>query len=182
MSRRFVAAVIAAIVLALLAGVAIGTVTAQEENYEGESTCEGFSAWPGGSHLSQMHPFHFDFYFGYAERRDWYPCAAWAADQMRSAIRGLRAAGFTVEEPQLTYGRPYGATTCEWDDEGLVELGKGNHKWYYLFGDCLVNGEWIRVWGATYRAENTAEGFYVYWYDVGPTRDSLGRTFVPWAG
>ncbi len=180
MSRRFVAAVFAAIVIALLAGVAIGTVTAQEENYEGESTCEGFSAWPGGSHLSQMHPFHLDFYVRYSERRDWYPCAAWSADQMRSAIRGLQAAGFTVEGPKSAFARPHGATSCEFDENQWTEVGEGSHKWFYVFGDCLIDGAWTRVWATTYEGQQTREGYYIYWYDVGPTPDSLGRTLKYW--
>ena len=46
-----------------------------------------------------MHPYHSDFYRGYAERRGWDPCTTWATDQRHSAIRGLRELGYTVVPP-----------------------------------------------------------------------------------
>ncbi len=179
MPRRFAAALVAASVIALVAGVAIGTVTAQEENYEGESMCAGVSAWPGGSHLSQMHPFHRDFYVRYAERRDWQACLAWSADQMRSAIRGLQAAGFTVQGPTSAIVRAHGATRCDWDGDWTAS-GEGSFKWVFAFGECQIDGQWIEVLATSYDAENTSEGFYVYYYDIGETPDSLGRVFVYW--
>ena len=57
-------------------------------------------AWPNGTYLGQMHPYHSDFYRGYAERRGWDPCTTWATDQRNSAIRGLRELGYTVIAPE----------------------------------------------------------------------------------
>ena len=82
---------------ALLAVVATGVVLAL--NYEGEDFCQGSPAWPNGTYLGQMHPYHSDFYRGYAERRGWDPCTTWATDQRNSAIRGLRELGYTVVPP-----------------------------------------------------------------------------------
>ena len=36
-------------------------------NYEGEDLCEHAKAWPGGTYLGQMHPYHSDFYRGLRE-------------------------------------------------------------------------------------------------------------------
>ena len=84
-------------IAALLAVVATGVVLAL--NYEGEDFCQDSPAWPNGTYLGQMHPYHSDFYRGYAERRDWDPCTTWATDQRNSAIRGLRELGYTVVPP-----------------------------------------------------------------------------------
>ena len=70
-------------------------------NYEGEDFCQDSPAWPDGTYLGQMHPYHSDFYRGYAERRGWDPCATWATDQRNSAIRGLRELGYTVQESRV---------------------------------------------------------------------------------
>ena len=77
----------------------IGLAVAQDEAYDGEGFCRDTPAWPGGTYLGQMHPYHSDFYRGYAERREWDPCVTWAQDQRASAIRGLRAVGLHVSEP-----------------------------------------------------------------------------------
>ena len=92
--RRMLAVVGAALALA---AITTGVVFAL--NYEGEDFCQDTPAWPGGTYLGQMHPYHSDFYRGYAERRGWDPCTTWAADQRRSAIRGLRELGYTVIDP-----------------------------------------------------------------------------------
>ena len=89
--RRIIVPLAAA---ALLAVVATGVVLAL--NYEGEDFCQDSPAWPNGTYLGQMHPYHSDFYRGYAERRGWDPCTTWATDQRNSAIRGLRELGYTV--------------------------------------------------------------------------------------
>ena len=81
----------------LMAALAAGVVFAL--NYEGEDFCQDSPAWPNGTYLGQMHPYHSDFYRGYAERRGWDPCTTWATDQRNSAIRGLRELGYTVTEP-----------------------------------------------------------------------------------
>ena len=92
--RRIIVPLAAA---ALLAVVATGVVLAL--NYEGEAFCQDSPAWPNGTYLGQMHPYHSDFYRGYAERRGWDPCTTWATDQRHSAIRGLRELGYTVVPP-----------------------------------------------------------------------------------
>jgi len=99
---------------------------------------------------------------------------------MRSAIRGLQAAGFTVEGPKSELARPHGATTCEWDDNEWTRVGEGSHRWFFEFGECHIGGQWIEVLATSYHAENTREGFKVYFYDIGDTPDSLGRVFVYW--
>ena len=83
--------------LGLLAGVTTSVVFAL--NYEGEDFCSHAKAWPGGTYLGQMHPYHSEFYRGFAERRGWDPCVTWAMDQRNSAIRGLRELGYTVTAP-----------------------------------------------------------------------------------
>ena len=92
--RRMIHAIIGA---AVIASITAGVVLAL--NYEGEDFCQHAPAWPGGTYLGQMHPFHSDFYRGYAERRGWDPCTTWAVDQQKSAIRGLRELGYTVTAP-----------------------------------------------------------------------------------
>ena len=84
--------------LAVLAVATVGTVFAL--NYEGEDFCQDTPSWPNGTYLGQMHPYHSDFYRGYAERRGWDPCVTWAQDQRNSAIRGIRELGYTVTEPE----------------------------------------------------------------------------------
>ena len=92
--RRFLLALIGA---GLLAAASAGAVLAL--NYEGEDFCQDTPSWPNGTYLGQMHPYHSDFYRGFAERRGWDPCVTWAQDQRNSAIRGLRELGYTVTEP-----------------------------------------------------------------------------------
>ena len=82
----------------IVAAITAGVVFAQ--NYEGEDFCQDTPSWPNGTYLGQMHPYHSDFYRGYAERRGWDPCVTWAQDQRNSAIRGLRELGYTVTEPE----------------------------------------------------------------------------------
>ena len=84
--------------IGLLAGIPAGVVYAL--NYEGEDFCQDSPAWPNGTYLGQMHPYHSEFYRGFAERRGWDPCATWATDQRNSAIRGLRELGYTVTAPE----------------------------------------------------------------------------------
>ena len=72
---------------------------AQDENYDGENYCRYAPAWPNGTYLGQMHPYHSEFYTRYAERRGWDPCQTWADDQRASAIRGLRELGYAVYKP-----------------------------------------------------------------------------------
>ena len=82
----------------VVVAVTVGVVFAQ--NYEGEDFCQDTPSWPNGTYLGQMHPYHSDFYRGYAERRGWDPCVTWAQDQRNSAIRGIRELGYTVTEPE----------------------------------------------------------------------------------
>lgn len=82
------------VVVAIIATT--GTVFAL--NYEGEDFCRDTPAWPNGTYLGQMHPYHSDFYTRYANARNWDPCETWASDQRDSAIRGLRESGYYVEE------------------------------------------------------------------------------------
>ena len=90
-------ALLTILIIGLLAGITTSVVFAL--NYDGEDFCQDSPAWPNGTYLGQMHPYHSDFYRGYAERRGWDPCATWAADQRNSAIRGLRELGYTVTAP-----------------------------------------------------------------------------------
>ena len=87
------------LVAAVLLSLGVGLVVAQNEAYEGESFCRLAPAWPGGSYLGQMHPYHVDFYTDYAAKRNWDPCQTWAAEQRDSAIRGLRELGYAVYIP-----------------------------------------------------------------------------------
>ena len=88
---------ITGILLALMLA-AFGTVYAL--SYEGEDYCRDHPAWPNGTYLGQMHPYHVEFYRGFAERRGWDPCATWAADQQASAVHGLRRAGYQIVKIQ----------------------------------------------------------------------------------
>ena len=92
--QRLLGAVTGAV---LIAAIATGVVFAL--NYEGEDFCQDSPAWPNGTYLGQMHPYHSDFYRGYAERRGWDPCTTWADDQRTSAVRGLSELGYRVSEP-----------------------------------------------------------------------------------
>ena len=94
MRRALVAVACAGIV----AAITVGVVFAQ--NYEGEEFCQDTPSWPNGTYLGQMHPYHSDFYRGFAERRGWDPCVTWAQDQRNSAIRGIRELGYAVTEPE----------------------------------------------------------------------------------
>ena len=82
----------------IIAAITVGLVFAQ--NYEGEEFCQDTPSWPNGTYLGQMHPYHVDFYRGYAERRGWDACVTWAQDQRNSAIRGIGELGYTVTEPE----------------------------------------------------------------------------------
>ena len=82
----------------IIAAITAGLVFAQ--NYEGEEFCQDTPSWPNGTYLGQMHPYHADFYRGYAERRGWDACVTWAQDQRNSAIRGIGELGYTVTEPE----------------------------------------------------------------------------------
>ena len=82
----------------IIAAITAGLVFAQ--NYEGEEFCQDTPSWPNGTYLGQMHPYHADFYRGYAERRGWDACVTWAQDQRNSAIRGIGELGYTVSEPE----------------------------------------------------------------------------------
>ncbi|MCY3782544.1 MAG: hypothetical protein OXG79_02030 [Chloroflexi bacterium] len=93
MRRIVVPLAIAGLMAVLTAGVVLAL------NYEGEDFCQDSPAWPNGTYLGQMHPYHSDFYRGFAERRGWDPCVTWATDQRNSAIRGLRELGYTVTAP-----------------------------------------------------------------------------------
>ncbi|MCY4114067.1 MAG: ankyrin repeat domain-containing protein [Chloroflexi bacterium] len=93
MRRILVALGSAGIIAAITAGVVLA------QNYEGEEFCQDTPSWPNGTYLGQMHPYHSDFYRGFAERRGWDPCVTWAQDQRNSAIRGLRELGYSVTEP-----------------------------------------------------------------------------------
>ena len=95
-------ALVVTLLSVILIVAAAGSALAQEENYPGESFCRDVPAWPNGSYLGQMHPYHSEFYTRYAENRDWDPCVTWAADQRLSAMRGLAALGYTVIAPGET--------------------------------------------------------------------------------
>ena len=123
------------LVLALTTG---GVVFAL--NYEGEDFCQDTTAWPGGSYLGQMHPFHVTHYSQYAESTNVDPCQAWASDQRHSAVRGLRELGYTVfgpgefawpELPPLTAVDPDSLThrsIAGFDDgAGTMHLLRGVH-------------------------------------------------------
>ena len=113
--RRLLAALAGS---ALVAAITAGVVFAL--NYEGEDFCQDAKAWPDGTYLGQMHPFHSDFYRGYAERRGWDPCTTWATDQRNSAIRGLRELGYTVIEPGATVSESAPASQ---EDEAAASAG-----------------------------------------------------------
>ena len=113
---------------AVLTAITTGLVLAGGLNYDGEWFCAETPAWPGGTYLGQMHPFHSDFYTGYAERRGWDPCETWAADQRNSAINGLRTLGYAVTVP----GAP---------PPGVDEFGPMG-----LFGQCRnPAGAYVRI-------------------------------------
>ena len=80
-------------------GIFLGAASAVEEEYEGASFCRDYPAWPNGSYLGQMHPYHSAFYTRFAERRGLDACQTWAADQRDSAARGLRELGYAVLTP-----------------------------------------------------------------------------------
>lgn len=89
------AAVLLVAAIALLA-LAVGT-WATTARYAGEEYCIDHPAWPNGSWLGQSHPWHQQHYINVFGREA--ACGAWAADQRRSAIDGLRALGYKVEDP-----------------------------------------------------------------------------------
>ena len=104
-------------VAGIFAALTAGVVFAQ--NYEGEEFCQDTPSWPNGTYLGQMHPYHSDFYRGYAERRGWDPCVTWAQDQRNSAIRGIRELGYTVTEPEGGAPPPGPSATASWSPVNL---------------------------------------------------------------
>ena len=92
------------IVATIAIGVFMGAASAVEEEYEGASYCRDYPAWPNGTYLGQMHPYHSSFYTGYAEKRGWDPCETWATDQRHSAVRGLRELGHSLLTPEEAQG------------------------------------------------------------------------------
>ena len=97
--RTRVLGLIAGIVLAL----SVGIVAAQPEEYQGASFCREVKAWPYGTYLGQMHPYHVEHYVRFAGEQ---ACTRWAADQQASAVNGLRALGYTVVAPSRPVARP----------------------------------------------------------------------------
>ena len=93
MGKRW-AALVAALVVSMVTG---GIVLAA--SYDGEDTCRDVKAWPGGSYLGQMHPFHVAFYTDYANTAGFERCQFWALEQRYSAVRGLRELGYTIFGP-----------------------------------------------------------------------------------
>lgn len=59
--RRRILAPLLALILALTTGGVVFAV-----NYFGEDFCQDAKAWPGGSYLGQMHPFHVEIYSAHA--------------------------------------------------------------------------------------------------------------------
>ena len=97
--------VIRSVAVATIAvAIFLGGVSAVEEEYEGAAYCRDFPAWPNGTYLGQMHPYHSSFYTGFAQRRGWDPCETWATDQRNSAARGLRELGHTLLTPDEVQG------------------------------------------------------------------------------
>ena len=92
--RRRILAPLLALILALTTGGVVFAV-----NYFGEDFCRDAKAWPGGSYLGQMHPFHVEIYSAHAGATGQDPCGLWALDQRYSAVRGLRELGYTVFGP-----------------------------------------------------------------------------------
>ena len=91
--RPVAAAAVALALLVVFAGAAWAL------NYDGEEFCQEHPAWPGGTYLGHMHPFHVEFYKRHAQSLGIDPCPTWAADQRNSAIKGLRELGYTVSPP-----------------------------------------------------------------------------------
>lgn len=165
----------------LAVGLNVGIVVAQDENYPGESDCAYFTAWPGGSHLSQMHPYHVRSYEGYAASKGWNACVAWARDQMNSAINGLRAVGYSLTTPEVRNG-PFGAASCEvFDDRDWSESGSSG-QWNVIL-TCGIDGADTFVVGVSFEQENTATGWYTYWWGTHDADNwfSLGKTFTRWS-
>lgn len=171
---RRIVQVMAAAVLAV--GLSIGIVGAQAENYAGEASCSYAPAWPGGSYLTQMHPFHVDFYTRYAEARGLPDCVTWARNQINSAINGLRSVGFTVLTPESPYVRPYDARSCTFNDWQVFNEDRG--AYFYIDGSCHINGQVRYVEGISYYEENSTTGFYTYWWSGG---ESLGKVLTHWS-
>ena len=119
MRRILLALASAGIVAALTAGVVLAL------NYEGEDFCQDTPSWPNGTYLGQMHPYHSDFYRGYAERRGWDPCVTWAQDQRNSAIRGIRELGYTVTEPEGGAPPPGPSATASFPTSSLPPVSLG---------------------------------------------------------
>ena len=76
-----------------------------EVRYEGDRVCADHPAWPNGTTLSDMHPYHFEFYTGLSvfEGDVQAACERWANDQLASALQGvilfMRQVGYTVIPP-----------------------------------------------------------------------------------
>lgn len=131
------------VVATIAIGVFLGAVSAIEEEYEGASFCRDYPAWPNGTYLGQMHPYHSSFYTGYAERRGWNPCETWANDQRNSAIRGLRELGYTVTEPDAPAPTPEPTPAPTLDlattDKAQIWIRLFNTDFGRLEGQALVH-------------------------------------------
>ncbi len=66
-----------------------------------QTYCRHHAAWPTGIHLGHLHPYYVNWYMeNHGAGEFAYPCSAWASDQRDSAVRGLRAMGYTVIPPE----------------------------------------------------------------------------------
>lgn len=136
-------------VATLVLGIFMGAVSAVEEEYEGASYCRDYPAWPGGTYLGQMHPYHSSFYTGFAERRGWNACETWANDQRNSAIRGLRELGYSVtasgdvaHDPTRQFSGTGPTLTDQFDLSAGIYVVKttfANNRGRYLAGNFYVN-------------------------------------------
>ena len=97
LSRGFIGSLATLAAVLVLLVTSAGAVSAL--NYDGEDFCREHPAWPSGTYLGHMHPFHVDFYKKHAQSLGIDPCSTWAADQRNSAIKGLRELGYTVSPP-----------------------------------------------------------------------------------
>ena len=144
MRRILLALASAGIVAALTAGVVLAL------NYEGEDFCQDTPSWPNGTYLGQMHPYHSDFYRGYAERRGWDPCVTWAQDQRNSAIRGIRELGYTVTEPEGGAPPPGPSATASVPTSSLPPVSLGVYS--------AVGGGHARSVGVAFSVSENYEG------------------------
>ena len=139
--RTALALVVGLMALMLAGGPAIGQT----------ETCQDHRAWPSGPHLSEKIPSIVSLFFAVHGEG---ACEQWAEEHRQSAVKGLRALGYSVEQPFVPVvdvdGRTFRGSGDAW---GEVTLETGCYVAWLNYADRTVqwrieaarNRPWVSI-------------------------------------